>query len=82
MCIRDRCGFECVFPQGAFYIWMKTPEPDDKAFCEKAKKYNILPVPGASFAYPGYVRLAYCVSKETIVNSMPSFKKLAEEYGL
>ncbi len=77
-----KCGFECVFPQGAFYIWMKTPEPDDKAFCERAKKYNILPVPGASFAYPGYVRLAYCVSKETIVNSMPSFKKLAEEYGL
>ncbi len=77
-----RCGFECVFPQGAFYIWMKTPEPDDKAFCERAKKYNILPVPGASFAYTGYVRLAYCVSKETIVNSMPSFKKLAEEYGL
>ena len=77
-----KCGFECVFPQGAFYIWMKTPEPDDKAFCEKAKKYNILPVPGASFAYPGYVRLAYCVSKDTIVNSMPSFKKLADEYGL
>ena len=77
-----KCGFECVFPQGAFYIWMKTPEPDDKAFCERAKKYNILPVPGESFAYPGYVRLAYCVSKDTIVNSMSAFKKLAEEYGL
>ena len=76
-----KCGFECVFPQGAFYIWMKTPV-DDKEFVETAKKYNILVVPGASFAYPGYVRIAYCVSKETIVNSMPAFAKLAKEYGL
>ena len=76
-----KCGFECVFPQGAFYIWMKTPV-DDKEFVETAKKYNILVVPGASFAYPGYVRIAYCVAKETIENSMPAFEKLAKEYGL
>ncbi|MBR6205863.1 MAG: pyridoxal phosphate-dependent aminotransferase [Oscillospiraceae bacterium] len=75
-------GFECVFPQGAFYIWMKTPEPDDRAFSERAKKYNILVVPGASFAWPGYVRIAYCVARQTIERSMPGFRKLAEEYGL
>ncbi len=76
-----RLGFECVFPQGAFYIWMKTPV-DDRQFVETAKKYNILVVPGASFACPGYVRIAYCVSKNTIINSMPAFEKLAGEYGL
>ncbi|MBR6950938.1 MAG: pyridoxal phosphate-dependent aminotransferase [Oscillospiraceae bacterium] len=74
-------GFECVFPQGAFYIWMKTPEEDDRAFAERAKKYNILVVPGASFAWPGYVRLAYCVARQTIERSMPGFRKLAQEYG-
>jgi len=75
-------GFECVFPQGAFYMWVKTPEPDDKAFCERAKKYNILVVPGSSFAWPGYVRIAYCVAKKTIENSMSAFRKLGAEYGL
>lgn len=75
-------GFECVFPDGAFYIWMKTPEPDDKAFVERAKKYNLLVVPGTSFAWPGYVRLAYCVSKDMIERSLPAFRKLAAEYGL
>ena len=76
------CGFECVKPQGAFYLFVKSPVEDEKAFCEAGKKYNILMVPGSSFACPGYVRLAYCVSYETIVNSLPEFKKLAAEYGL
>ena len=76
------CADMLVFPQGAFYIWMKTPEPDDRAFSERAKKYNILVVPGASFAWPGYVRIAYCVARQTIERSMPGFRKLAEEYGL
>ena len=76
------CGFECIKPQGAFYLFMKSPVADEKAFCEAGKKYNILMVPGSSFACPGYVRLAYCVSYETIVNSLPEFKKLAAEYGL
>ena len=75
------CGFECVFPQGAFYMWLKTP-CDDKEFAAEAKKYNILIVPGASFAYPGYVRIAYCVARKTIEGSMPGFKKLAEKYEL
>lgn len=76
------CGFECIKPQGAFYLFVKSPVEDEKAFCEAGKKYNILMVPGSSFACPGYVRFAYCVSYETIVNSLPEFKKLAAEYGL
>ncbi len=75
-------GFECAKPEGAFYLWVKSPEADEKEFVSKAKKYNILMVPGSSFAWPGYVRLAYCVSNDMIVRSMPAFKKLAEEYGL
>lgn len=74
------CGFECIKPEGAFYLFVKSPEADEKAFCQAAKKYNILIVPGSSFACPGYVRLAYCVSYETIVNSLPKFKELAREY--
>ena len=76
------CGFECIKPQGAFYLFVKSPVANEKEFCEAAKKYNILMVPGSSFACPGYVRLAYCVSYETIINSLPEFKKLAAEYGL
>ena len=75
-------GFECIKPQGAFYLFVKSPVADEKAFCEAGKKYNILMVPGSSFACPGYVRLAYCVSYDTIINSLPEFKKLAEEFGL
>ncbi len=74
------CGFECIKPEGAFYLFVKSPVEDEKAFCAAAKKYNILIVPGSSFACPGYVRLAYCVSHETIVNSLPKFKELAKEY--
>ena len=75
-------GFECVRPQGAFYMWMKSPEPDEKAFAKKCAEQNILVVPGSSFACPGYVRIAYCVSYEQIERSMPAFKKVAEQYGL
>ena len=74
------CGFQCVKPQGAFYLFVKSPVPDEKEFCKAAKKYNIIMVPGSSFALPGYVRLAYCVSYETILASMGAFKKLAGEY--
>ena len=65
------CGFECIKPQGAFYLFVKSPVEDEKAFCEAGKKYNILMVPGSSFACPGYVRLAYCVYYEAIVNYLP-----------
>ena len=77
-----KLGFECIKPQGAFYLFVKSPVTDEKAFCEAGKKYNILMVPGSSFACPGYVRLAYCVSYDTIMNSLPQFGKLAEEFGL
>lgn len=73
-------GFECIKPEGAFYLFVKSPVEDEKVFCAAAKKYNILIVPGSSFACPGYVRIAYCVSYETIMNSMPRFKALAEEF--
>ncbi len=75
-------GFECILPQGAFYLFVKSPIEDEKEFCNIAKKHNILMVPGSTFACPGYVRIAYCVSYETIINSMPKFKELAKEIGL
>ena len=74
------CGFECIKPQGAFYLFVKSPVENEKAFCEEAKKLHIVMVPGSSFACPGYVRLAYCVSYETIVNSLPKFQELAKKY--
>ena len=75
-------GFTCIKPQGAFYLFVKSPVEDEKEFCEAAKKYHILVVPGSSFACPGYVRISYCVSYDTIKNSLPGFKKLAEDYHL
>lgn len=77
-----KLGFTCQKPEGAFYLFMKTPVPDDKEFVAAAKKYNILVVPGSSFGCAGYVRIAYCVAYETIVNSLPKFAELAKEYGL
>jgi len=76
------CGFTCTKPEGAFYLFMKSPLADEKEFVQMAKKYHILIVPGSTFACPGYVRIAYCVAYETIINSMPGFKELAKECGL
>lgn len=76
------CGFQCVKPEGAFYLFVKSPMADENQFCEAAKKHNILFVPGSSFACPGFARIAYCVSYDTIKNSLPAFRKLAEEYHL
>lgn len=73
-------GFECIYPQGAFYLFVKSPEPDANNFMEKAKKYNIVVVPSDGFGVKGYVRLAYCVSSKTIVDSLPAFEKLYNEY--
>ena len=75
-------GFECIKPEGAFYLFVKAPGGDDKAFCDVAKKHNILMVPGTSFACPGFVRIAYCVSYETIVNSLPKFALVAKEMNI
>ena len=72
-------GFECTKPQGAFYLFLKSPIKDEKEFCKIAKKYNILMVPGSSFAYPGYVRISYCVENEMIKRALPQFKKLYDE---
>ena len=75
-------GYTCVHPDGAFYMFLKTPEPDAEAFCRRAMQENLLVVPGDPFGVPGYVRVAYCVSHETIEKSLPTWKKLAAEYGL
>ena len=75
-----KMGFTCLKPQGAFYLFVKSPESDERNFCQRAKKYHILMVPGSSFSCPGYVRLAYCVTYETIVNALPKFEELIKEY--
>lgn len=75
-----KCGFSCIKPEGAFYLFVKSPVEDETIFVEAAKKYHILIVPGSSFACPGYVRIAYCVSLETIENALPYFEKLAQEF--
>ncbi len=73
-------GYIAAKPDGAFYLFIKSPEADANAFCERAKKYELLLVPSDSFGYPGYVRISYCVSTKQIEKSLPYFKKLIEEY--
>ncbi len=73
-------GYECVRPQGAFYLFVKSPEPDAKAFSERAKKYDVLVVPGDSFGCTGYVRVSYCVSEQTIKDALPVFAEIMKEY--
>lgn len=75
-------GFECIKPEGAFYMFVKAPIEDEKEFVNQAKKHNVLIVPGSSFACPGYVRISYCVSYEQIERSLPAFREIAKEYGL
>lgn len=74
------CGFEAVYPDGAFYLFVKAMEPDANAFCEKAKQFDLLMVPADSFGCPGYVRIAYCVTTDQIRRSLPAFRKLAQLY--
>lgn len=73
-------GFECLKPKGAFYLFPKSPIDDDIKFCEDAKKFNILAVPGTTFGCPGYFRLSYCISYDKIKKSLKSFNKLIELY--
>ncbi len=75
-------GFTCAQPDGAFYLFPRPPEADDSAFCERAKKYDLILVSGDSFGCPGHVRISYCVPTEQIRRSLPKFRALAEEYGL
>ncbi len=74
-------GYECVYPDGAFYLFVKCLEEDANSFCENAKKFDLLLVPSDDFGCPGYVRIAYCVDADMIQRSMPAFKKLAALYG-
>ncbi len=78
----EKNGFKAAKPDGAFYLFLKSPERDAVAFCEKAKKFELLLVPSDSFGFPGYVRVASCVSPEVVKRSIPAFEKLAKEYGL
>lgn len=73
-------GYKVAQPDGAFYLFVKSPESDANVFCEKAKKYELLLVPGDDFGYAGYVRISYCVATEMIEKSLPAFEKLIEEY--
>ena len=73
-------GFECVHPDGAFYLFVKAMEEDAKIFCEKAKAYDLLLVPGDDFGCPGYVRISYCVAQSMLEKSFSAFQKLAEAY--
>ncbi|HHV64959.1 MAG TPA: pyridoxal phosphate-dependent aminotransferase [Peptococcaceae bacterium] len=75
-----KLGFSVVKPQGAFYFFPKALIPDDIEFVRRAVKYNILLVPGSGFSCPGYFRLSYCVSMDTIVNSIPAFEQLVKEF--
>ena len=75
-------GFCVIRPEGAFYLFVRSPESDAVAFCERAKKHEILLVPGNDFGCPGYVRVAYCVTTEQIERSLPAFRALAASYGL
>ncbi len=73
-------GYDCVYPSGAFYLFVKAPETDARAFSEKAKKLNLLIVPADSFGCPGYVRVSYCVEPDMIKRSFGAFKKLMAQY--
>lgn len=75
-----RLGFSCVKPEGAFYIFPRSLEPDAASFCERAKKYDLLLVPGDDFGCPGHVRISYCVPTKRIERAMDLFAKLAAEY--
>ena len=73
-------GFSCVQPDGAFYLFVRAPGGDSDEFCERAKKYGLLIVPGGDFGAPEYARIAYCVSHDMIERSLPAFRELIAEY--
>ena len=73
-------GYHVAEPNGAFYLFPRTLEPDDLAFCERAKKMDLLIVPGTGFGAPGHTRISYCVQTDMIRRSLPKFRELAESY--
>ena len=75
-------GYECVKPDGAFYLFVKAPGGDAHSFYERAKKHEILVVPCDNFGVSGYVRIAYCTDRSTVLGALPAFLALAKDYGL
>ena len=73
-------GYDCVHPDGAFYLFVRSPEPDANAFSERAKTFGLLIVPGDTFGAPGYVRISYCVGRDMIERSLPAFRDLINTY--
>lgn len=73
-------GFSCVKPGGTFYMFPQSLEPDAVAFCNKAKEFDLLLVPGDGFGCPGHFRMAYCVPTEKVKRSLEAFRKLADYY--
>jgi len=73
-------GYQCIEPEGTFYMFPKCFIPDDREFCEKAKEFRLIIVPGSTFSCPGYFRISYCVDKKTVMNSLESFRLLAKNY--
>ena len=80
--IVTECGFEAIRPDGAFYLFVKSPSGDGNEFSQRAKDYELLIVPSDSFGMEGYVRISYCVSKKQIQDSKEAFEALAKSYGL
>lgn len=76
----SRIGYNCYKPEGAFYMFVQALEPDDEAFCNKAKEEDLLIVPAAGFGCPGYVRISYCVDEQMIQRSFAAFRKLYDKY--
>lgn len=73
-------GYECIHPDGAFYLFMRSLEPDDARFCDRAKEEKILMAPGTAFGGPGFVRVSYCVPYDVVERSIPAFKRLYDKY--
>ena len=79
LAILERAGYECAKPAGAFYLFPKCPVDDDRKFAEIALKHRTIVVAGSGFSYPGYFRISYCVSRETIAGSEKAFRAIMEE---
>ena len=82
LALLEDCGFETVRPQGAFYLFPQSPEPDDVAFVRRAQQENVLLVPGTGFGMLGYFRISFCCTAEAIDRARPAFERLAQHYGL
>jgi aspartate aminotransferase len=76
----SECGYEFVKPAGAFYLFPRTPIPDDVKFVQSLQEELILTVPGSGFGGPGHFRIAFCVDDETIVNALPGFKRVMQKF--